>query len=77
MMLPTPRSIHNDEYCKQILSSAEYIHYDKDVTIKLIFADRVRLCLLVFLVLTSQSHALPISQGTRPMDGVPHRCSSF
>jgi hypothetical protein len=55
---------NNDEYYKQILYSNEYIINSKnDITIKIILTSRFYLFIFIFLILTSQSNALPIPQG--------------
>ncbi|CAF2116572.1 unnamed protein product [Rotaria magnacalcarata] len=62
-------SIDNDEYYRQILHSNEHFNYNKDITFKIIFTNRFRLILFIFLILTSQSNALPMYQTLRiPFD---------
>jgi hypothetical protein len=54
---------NNDDYYKQIFYSNEYLHHEKDLIIKLNFTNQFCLCIFIFLILTSQSSALPIHQG--------------
>lgn len=53
-------SIDNDEYCRQILHLNEHFNYDYEIKFKINVTNRFCLVLFVFLILTSQSNALPI-----------------
>jgi len=52
--------IDNDEYYRQILHLNEHFNIEQDI--KIILTNRFRLILFIFLILTSQSNALPIYQ---------------
>lgn len=52
--------IDNDEYYQQILHINEHFKCEQDI--KIILTNRFRFILFVFLILTSQSYALPIYQ---------------
>ncbi|CAF0777041.1 unnamed protein product [Rotaria sordida] len=52
----------NDDYYRQILHSNEHINYEQDIKLKIILTNRLRLILFIFLILTSQSNAVPIFQ---------------
>ncbi|CAF2524319.1 unnamed protein product [Rotaria sp. Silwood2] len=59
----------NDDYYRQILHLNEHINYEQDIKFKIILTNRLHLILFIFLILTSQSNALPIFQSLqRPTD---------
>jgi len=53
---------NNDEYYKQIFCSNEHLNYEKDQKIKINLTNRLNLFIFSFLILTSQSNALPSPQ---------------
>jgi hypothetical protein len=55
--------IDNDGYYRQILHLNEHLNIEHDnIKIKILLTNRFRLILFVFLILTSQSNALPVYQ---------------
>lgn len=55
-------TIDNDEHYRQILHENEHFNYENDIKITVILTNRFHLILLTFLILTSQTNALPIYQ---------------
>ncbi|CAF1062818.1 unnamed protein product [Adineta steineri] len=62
---------NNDDFYKQIFYSNNYLHYDKDVTIKLNVINQLHLFIFLFLILTTPSNALPIYKANSPPSSYP------